>query len=262
MSAVRLRNLTLGYERRPAVHHLEGAFAEGRLSAVVGPNGSGKSTLLKGVAGAIRPLSGQIELSGLKPRDIAYLPQDHGISKTFPMTLEALVSLGLWNQRGMFGAITLKDRARIADAFAAVGLTGFEHRGVDQVSGGQLQRALFARVLVQDARLILLDEPFAALDARTTADLVSLIQRWPGEGRTVVMVLHDLDMVRKTCGDTLLLAREAVAWGETESTLRPENLLKARRLSEAWAEHAHVCHHDDTPAPEHGDPHAPAHSHP
>lgn len=245
MSAIRLHNLTLGYERRPAVHHLDGAFAESRLHAVVGPNGSGKSTLLKGVAGAIRPLSGRVELQGVKARDIAYLPQDNGISRTFPMTLEALVSLGLWNRRGLFGAINRKDRADIEAAMAAVGLTGFEDRGVDEVSGGQLQRALFARVLLQDARVILLDEPFTALDARTTTDLLNLIERWPSEGRTVVMVLHDLDLVRKTCADTLLLAREAVAWDRTEQALNAENLLRARRLSEAWAENAAVCHHDE-----------------
>jgi zinc/manganese transport system ATP-binding protein len=244
VSTVAVHNLTLGYERRPAVHHLEGAFDGGRLHAVVGPNGSGKSTLLKGMAGAIRPLEGRIDLKGLKPRDIAYLPQESGLNRTFPMTLEALVSLGLWNRRGLFGGITPSDRDDVARAFSAVGLEGFEDRALDQVSGGQLQRALFARVLVQDARLILLDEPFASLDARTTADLIDLVRRWPGEGRTVVMVLHDLDLVRDICPDTLLLAREAVAWGETTHTLAPENLLKARRLSEAWAEDAHPCQKD------------------
>jgi zinc/manganese transport system ATP-binding protein len=261
MSAIRLHNLTLGYERRPAVHHLDGAFAEGRLHAVVGPNGSGKSTLLKGVAGALRPLSGRVELDGVRARDIAYLPQDNGISRTFPMTLEALVSLGLWNRRGLFGAITRKDRADIEAAMAAVGLTGFENRGVDEVSGGQLQRALFARVLVQDARVILLDEPFTALDARTTSDLLALIERWPREGRTVVMVLHDLDMVRRTCADTLLLAREAVAWDRTERALDPANLLRARRLSEAWAENAGVCHHDEQHDHHHGQEHDHDHDH-
>jgi zinc/manganese transport system ATP-binding protein len=252
MGAVRLHNLTLGYERRPAVHHLEGSFAAGTLSAIVGPNGSGKSTLLKGVAGALRPLAGRIDLGDLHAGDIAYLPQESGVAKTFPMTLEALVSLGLWGKRGLFGAISKADRARIADAFAAVGLSGLEDRAVDQVSGGQLQRALFARVLLQDARLILLDEPFTALDARTTADLIALIQRWPGEGRTVVMVLHDLDLVRSMCSDTLLLARKAVAWGPTREALDAAALLEARRLSEAWADHAGVCRQDD-----HGHIHAP-----
>lgn len=245
MSAVALSNLTLGYERHPAVHHLQGRFSDARINGVVGPNGSGKSTLLKGVAGALTPLSGSIDLGGVSRREVAYLPQESGVARNFPTTVEALVSLGLWSRRGLFGAIGKADRQKIADALAAVGLTGFEDRGLSQISGGQLQRALFARVLVQDARLILLDEPFSALDARTTADLIDLISRWPGEGRTVIMVSHDLDMVRAMCADTLVLAREAVAWGETREALSAENLLKARRLSEAWVDHAHVCHHDE-----------------
>ncbi len=244
MSAVHLHDLTLGYERRPAVHHLDGTFGLGCATAVVGPNGSGKSTLLKGLAGALTPLSGRVDRSGLKARDIAYLPQDHGVDRAFPMTLGELVTLGLWGRRGLFGAISASDRHRIEHAMQAVGLGGFEDRALDSVSGGQLQRALFARVLVQDARLILLDEPFTALDARTTTDLIALVKRWPGEGRTVVMVLHDLDMVREVCSNTLLLAREKVAWGPTETALGGENLLKARRLSEAWSQEAAVCSRD------------------
>ena len=108
-----------------------------------------------------------------------------------------------------------------------------------------MQRALFARVLVQDAKLILLDEPFASLDARTTADLTGLIADWPAQGRTVVLVLHDLDLVRALCPDTLLLAREAVAWGPTNEVLTPGNLLRARTLSEGWAADAHPCHKDE-----------------
>lgn len=257
MGTVCLRNVTLGYERRPAVHHLDGDFPAATISAIVGPNGSGKSTLLKAVAGALRPLAGHIDLGDLHPGDIAYLPQESGVAKTFPMTLEALVSLGLWKQRGLFGTISKADRARIAGAFAAVGLSGLEGRAVDQVSGGQLQRALFARVLLQDAKLILLDEPFTALDARTTGDLLELIRRWPGEGRTVIMVLHDLEMVRSVCAQTLLLAREAVAWGPTADCLAPDRLLAAHRLSEAWSEQADVCRYDN-----HGHDHAHSHDHP
>jgi zinc/manganese transport system ATP-binding protein len=244
MTAVGLHDLTLGYERRPAVHHLEGAFASKRLTAVVGPNGSGKSTLLKGLAGALSPLSGKIDRGGLKARDIAYLPQDNGVDRDFPMTIGELVMLGLWGRRGLFGAVTHGDHHRIEEAMAAVGLAGFADRSLGSVSGGQLQRALFARVLVQDARLILLDEPFTALDARTTADLIALVQRWPGEGRTVVMVLHDLDMVRSLCSETLLLAREKVAWGATDAALGKDHLLKARHLSEAWSQEAGVCGRD------------------
>jgi zinc/manganese transport system ATP-binding protein len=240
--SVTLTDLTLGYERRPAVHHLSGAFADGEIHAVVGPNGSGKSTLLKGLAGLIRPLTGAIDLGGRGRGDIAYLPQDHGVDLTFPITLGELVMLGLWSRRGLFGAATREDRDRVRLALGAVGLAGFEGRGVDQVSGGQLQRALFARVLVQDARLILLDEPFAALDQRTAMDLIEVVRRWPGEGRTVIVVLHELEVVRRLCPRTLLLAREAVAWGPTSAVLTDERLRQAQLASEAWAQDAHLCH--------------------
>jgi zinc/manganese transport system ATP-binding protein len=242
MVAVALQDLTLGYERRPAVHHLTGRFEPGKLHAVVGPNGSGKSTLLKGVAGLLRPLSGRLDLGGLRAPDIAYLPQESSVERGFPITVGELAALGLWGRRGLFGAIGKHDLHRVEHALEAVGLAGFEARGADQISGGQLQRALFARVLVQDAKVILLDEPFSALDERTAADLVELIQRWPGEGRTVIMVLHDLDLVRRLCAEALLLAREAVSWGPTAQALSAENLQQARLLSEAWAQDAHVCH--------------------
>jgi zinc/manganese transport system ATP-binding protein len=190
------------------------------------------------------PLSGRVDRGALKPNQIAYLPQDHGVDRDFPMTLGELVALGLWGRRGLFGAVTHQDDHRIEAAMDAVGLSGFENRALRSVSGGQLQRALFARVLVQDARLILLDEPFTALDARTTDDLIALVKRWPGEGRSVVMVLHDLDMVRDLCADTLVLAREKVVWGPTDQALGAEHLLTARRLSEAWSDGAGICHRD------------------
>lgn len=242
MADIAVHDLTLGYERRPAVHHLDGVFTQGRLHAVVGPNGSGKSTLLKGLAGLVSPLTGKVDLGGLRRREVAYLPQDHGVDMGFPITLGELVSLGLWGRRGLFGQVTAEDRHRVHEALEAVGLHGFESRGVDEVSGGQLQRALFARVLVQDARAILLDEPFSALDERTTTDLIEVIRRWPGEGRTVIIVLHDLEMVRRLCTDTLVLARGKVAWGPTAEVLTVDAIDQARLASEAWASDAHFCH--------------------
>ena len=132
----------------------------------------------------------------------------------------------------------------------AVGLDGFEKRPIDTLSGGQMQRALFARVLVQDADLILLDEPFNAVDARTITDLVALIKSWHGENRTVMVVVHDLDMVREHFPQALLLARQPVAWGDVHQTLSAENLLRARHYHKAWDENApwcepvgHVHHH-------------------
>lgn len=239
-AAIRFRDVTLGYGRRPAVHHLGGAVARGSLTAVVGPNGAGKSTLLKGIAGTLRPLEGRIELEGDR-RAIAYLPQAAELDRSFPLQVYDLVALGLWGRAGPFGGIGRRERPRIEAALAAVGLAGFERRSLSTLSGGQMQRALFARLLLQDAALILLDEPFTAIDAGTTADLLGLVRRWHDEARTVVAVLHDLDVVREVFPETLLIAREPVAWGRTAEVLAPENLLRARRMVEAHDPLAGAC---------------------
>jgi zinc/manganese transport system ATP-binding protein len=241
-AAVRFDDLTLGYGRRPAVHHLDGEVAAGSLTAVVGPNGAGKSTLLKGIVGTLKPLAGRIELAGGSPKNrTAYLPQAADLDRSFPLPVYDLVAMGLWSRSGLFGGVRRADRARVEEALAAVGLTGFERRPIATLSGGQMQRALFARLLLQDADLILLDEPFTAIDAKTTADLLDLVRRWHDEARTVVAVLHDLDVVRRVFPRTLLIAREPVAWGETGEVLCPENLLRARRMVEAHDAHAAVC---------------------
>ena len=242
MPAIRLANLTLGYDRHPAVHHLSGEIATGSLTAIVGPNGAGKSTLLKGIAGALSPLDGDIALA--RGRRLAYLPQQAELDRSFPIHVYDLVAMGLWNRAGIFGRIGGGAAAKIEAAIAAVGLAGFERRPIGALSGGQMQRALFARLLLQDADIILLDEPFTAIDARTTADLLALVQRWHGESRTVVAVLHDIETVRRAFPQTLLLARESVAWGATSEVLTPANLLKARRMVEAFDSHAAPCERD------------------
>jgi zinc/manganese transport system ATP-binding protein len=240
-AALQFRNVTLGYDRHPAVHHLSGAIEAGTLMAVVGPNGAGKSTLFKGIAGVIRPLSGQIERGGLKAQEIAYLPQAAEIDRSFPINVYDMVAMGLWRRAGLFGGIDRGARADIERALSAVGLTGFEDRAIGTLSGGQMQRMLFARLLLQDARLIVLDEPFNAVDAKTSADLFDLVRRWHGEQRTVLTALHDIDFVRNNFPQTLLLAREPVAWGNTREVLTAENLLAARRMCEAFDEHAAEC---------------------
>jgi zinc/manganese transport system ATP-binding protein len=242
MSAdIRFDEVTLGYDRRPAVHHLNGRMASGTLTAVVGPNGAGKSTLLKGIAGALTPLSGAIRVEAAERPRIAYLPQAASLDRTFPLSVYDLVAAGLWSRTGPFRGIGRDHRERIETALAAVGLTGFERRPIGTLSGGQMQRALFARLLVQDAGVILLDEPFTAIDAGTISDLLDLVTRWHAEKRTVVAVLHDLDMVRRVFPETLLIAREPVAWGDTAAVLSAVNLLKARHMVEAHDPHAHVC---------------------
>jgi zinc/manganese transport system ATP-binding protein len=241
MPELRFHNLTLGYERHPAVHHLDGAVETGSLVAVVGPNGAGKSTLFKGVVGALKPLAGSIERNGLDARDIAYLPQVAEIDRSFPINVYDMVAMGLWRTKGLFGGIGAEDSRTIEAAIATVGLTGFERRAIGTLSGGQMQRMLFARLLLQDARMIVLDEPFTAIDAKTSADLLDLVRRWHSEQRTVLAALHDVDLVKAIFPQTLLLAREPVAWGPTREVLTAENLLKARRMCEAFDEQAIAC---------------------
>src|SRR3954469_15301027 len=194
-AALQFRDLTLGYDRHPAVHHLNGAVEGGALLAVVGPNGAGKSTLFKGIVGAIKPLAGRIELGGLAARDIAYLPQVAEIERSFPISVYDMVAMGLWKRAGLFGGIAGEGDA-IAQAISAVGLTGFEQRPIGTLSGGQMQRMLFARLLLQDAQVIVLDEPFNAIDTKTVADLLELVQRWHGQGRTILAAMHDIELVK------------------------------------------------------------------
>jgi zinc/manganese transport system ATP-binding protein len=240
-TALQFRNLTLGYDRHPAVHHLDGRIEEGSLLAVIGPNGAGKSTLFKGVVGALKPLAGSIDRNGLNVRDIAYLPQIAELDRSFPIHVYDLVAMGLWRRSGLFGGFRRGDYAKIEEAIAAVGLTGFEGRAIGTLSGGQMQRTLFARLLLQDARVIVLDEPFTAVDAKTEADLFELVRRWHSEQRTILAALHDLDLVKAGFPEALLLAREPVAWGPTAEVLTPDNLHKARRMCEAFDEEAIEC---------------------
>ena len=241
MPAIALRNCTLGYERRPAVHHLTGGFAPGSLTAVMGPNGAGKSTLLKGIAGLLKPLEGSVDLGSLKRRDIAYLPQQAEIDRSFPITVLDTVLIGHWRRIGLFRGVTHALREEALAALSAVGLEGFDRRLIGSLSAGQFQRVLFARLLLQDCPVILLDEPFTAIDAKTTADLLELVHRWHGERRTVIAVLHDLEQVRTNFPETLLLARKPIAWGPTGEALRAENLFRARQMAEAWNETARPC---------------------
>lgn len=238
-SPVRVHDLTVAWRGHPAVHHLSGTFAPGQLTAVVGPNGAGKSSLLGALAGTLREVTGRVERP--PARAVAYLPQAASLDRSVPVTVHELVAMGLWSRLGSFRALDDAGRKAVTQAMAAVGLSGFERRLVGELSAGQVQRALFARVLVQDATLILLDEPFNALDARTTADLLALLPRWRQEARTVIAVLHDLEQVRSHFDEVLLLAREAIAWGPTAQVLHAEALFRARQVAESWDEDAAAC---------------------
>jgi zinc/manganese transport system ATP-binding protein len=231
--AVTLHDLTLAYDRVPAVHHLNGAFASGEMSAIAGPNGAGKSTLLKAIAGILPIFEGSIEFSGVTRKEMAYLPQAADLQRDFPINVLQMVTSGFWQQAGGYRRITPAQREQAHGAMAAVGLSGFGKRTLDSLSAGQFQRTLFARLLVQDAKLILLDEPFNAIDAATTAALLEVIHHWHRERRTVICVLHDFEQIKEHFPHCLFMARECIAWGDSHEVLKPENLLNARIFREA-----------------------------
>lgn len=235
---LRLDNLTVCYDRHLAIHHLSGGFNSGSLTAVVGANGAGKSTLLKAIMGFLPATEGSLSYPGLARTEIAYLPQQAQIDRQFPITVLDVVLLGHWRRMGVCRAVTTAWRAKALEALVAVGMADLHGRLIRNLSAGQFQRVLFARMLLQDARLILLDEPFTAIDVRTTADLLGIVQTWHDQQRTVIAVLHDLEQVRNHFPETLLLARTVVAWGQTAEVLTIENLHRARQIAERWDQHA------------------------
>ena len=244
-------DLTLGYNRHPAVHHLNAEVHPGSLLAIVGPNGAGKSTLLKGIVGELKPLQGRIRINGIRREAVGYLTQQSTLDSSFPIAIHDFVAMGLWSDFGAFRGLSLRARQRIDEAIAAVGLSGLESRAIGQLSGGQLQRARFARLMLQDAALVLLDEPYGAIDASTVSDLAHLVRSWHAEGRTIISVLHDFDHVRAEYPESMLLARELVAHGKTGEVLTEENLTLAKRRAdpriEATASVCHVHNHDSSP---------------
>ncbi len=224
---ITLENLTLGYEGRVVVEALDGVIAPGELLALCGPNGGGKSTILKAIAGLLAPLSGRVRIEGGSAGEIAYLPQGADIDLSLPVRVGEFVSLGALRRRGIFAGVDAEERARVAAALEAVGLCGLERRPIGVLSGGQLQRALFARLIVEDRDVILLDEPFGAIDRATTEDLLALVKRWHEQGRTVIAALHEFDLVRRAFPNTLLVAGRPIFFGETRQALAEDTLAQA-----------------------------------
>jgi len=231
-AGIDVENLCVAYGDRLAVECLTGTFAPASLTAVVGPNGAGKSSLLKAIAGILPPRTGRVTCAASAANLLAYLPQQAELDRDFPITVGELVTLGGWRSFGAFLRPPRVMTERIVAATAAAGLDGFTERRIADLSVGEFQRALFARLLLQDASVILLDEPFAAVDERTTQDLLQLVKHWHDEGRTVVAVLHDLDQVRDHFPSALLLARSCIAWGDTSAILTKDNFIRARKALE------------------------------
>lgn len=237
--ALQFEDLSVAWSGRPAVHHLSGRVEHGDLLAIVGPNGAGKSTLLRAIAGELTACTGRILRGGIDDAWVL-LAQDAGVDRHFPITVADWLSLGDAPRSGSFGRAV--SGHVLESTLAQVGLEGFGHRMLEALSGGQFQRLRLARVALAQARLLLLDEPFNAIDAPTTSALMRILQDWTRSGRcTVLLVTHDLEQVRAHVPRTLLLARDPIAWGPTAEVLTPERLQQAQALTQDGQADAPWC---------------------
>lgn len=224
---IHIENVSHHIGKQTILNNIRLEIPAGGITALIGPNGAGKSTLLKAVMGLLKADTGKVVWQGLQRKDIAYLPQQSEIDRSQPMTVFELAALGLWYEIGFFGRVNAAQRRRVSEALVRVEMADFAARPIAHLSNGQFQRVLFARMLVQNARLLLLDEPFNAVDAKTTYALLEVLRQCHQEGRGVIAVLHDYEQVRAYFPHTLLLAREKIAAGATEKVLVDEALLRA-----------------------------------
>ena len=231
--------LSLGYRGVALVDKVAFELAQGDVLAVVGHNGSGKSTFIKTLLGSLPPVSGSLNWPVGRPDTIAYLGQRTEFDNRFPIRVRDLAAMGAWPGLGLLRKVDAGVRARIEGALERTGIADIADMPLPELSAGQLQRTLFAHTMVQDAPLILLDEPFTAIDQTTEAALLTLIDDWAAEGRTVILVLHDLSAVLQYCNSALLLGNGHSLFGDPQQTLSPDNLVAHGYLSPgqaAWIE--------------------------
>ncbi|MEZ5099123.1 MAG: zinc ABC transporter ATP-binding protein AztA [Thermoleophilia bacterium] len=230
-AALEARRLSVSYGGRPVLWDVDATFPHGALSAIVGPNGAGKSTLLRAALGLVPSDAGHALVDGRPARAsldrIAYVPQREAVDWDFPITVREVVEMGRYPRRGWFRRLGGDDRRVVGECLARVGMDAFAGRQIGQLSGGQRQRVFVARALAQEAPLLLLDEPFTGIDARTEASLLELFRDLVGQGRAVVCVHHDLDTVRTAFDWALLLNVRAIACGEARATLSAANVARA-----------------------------------
>ncbi len=218
---IRLDHVSLRQGALLAVEDVSVTFEPG-LVAVAGPNGAGKTTLLRAIAGLHPVASGSITGAGLSER-IGFLPQSGEVDRRFPITVREFVGFGAWRRVGPQRRLPEAEYARIAASLTRLGIADLADRPIARLSAGQFQRLMFARLLMQDADIFLLDEPFTAVDSETEDALLDIIATWGDQGRTVIAVLHDQDLIQEAFPNTLLLARRMIAYGPSFDVLSAEN---------------------------------------
>ncbi len=229
-SPLSIYDLTVAYQRKPVLWDVSLEIPPGKLVGILGPNGAGKSTLIKAVMELIPKAAGRIKIFGAPYRKqrqrVGYVPQRESVDWDFPVDALDVVTMGLYGQLGWFRPVQRKHRREARGALDRVGISDLAHRQISELSGGQQQRTFLARALVQNADLYLMDEPFAAVDAATEQAIVQILQDMRAQGKTVIVVHHDLQTAASYFDYILLLNMRVVAFGPTEEVFTTANLQK------------------------------------
>lgn len=225
-----VHNLTVAYQNKPVLWSIDFSLVPGKLTAVVGPNGAGKSTLIKAVLGLVPRTTGDVLVYGMPVesarKTVAYVPQRESVDWDFPIRVFDVVMMGRYPSLGLFRRPSAADKDRAAQAIKDAGLSGLERRQISQLSGGQQQRVFLARALAQDASLFIMDEPFSGVDAATEASILEVLKRLRAEGKSVLVVHHDLQTVAEYFDDILMLNLNQIAFGPVGTAFTRDNLQK------------------------------------
>ncbi|NLL74404.1 MAG: metal ABC transporter ATP-binding protein [Erysipelothrix sp.] len=225
--AISVEDLTIAYDVKPVLWDVDVSFETGKLTAIVGPNGAGKSTLIKAIMGLIKPISGKIEFDkSMKDakKQIAYVPQSGSVDWDFPATVEDIVLMGRYGHIGWIRRPKAADKEIARDMLEKVGMSRYADRQIAQLSGGQQQRVFLARALTQQAEIYILDEPLKGVDVQTEAILVSLLKDLAKEGKTVIVVHHDLTSVKDYFDNLVLVNVRVIASGSVDEVFTHEYL--------------------------------------
>lgn len=225
---IEVHDLTVAYDRKPVLWDIDFDLPEGKLIGLVGPNGAGKSTLIKAIMGLQPTLSGYVKVYG-KPLDesrqmVGYVPQRESVDWDFPVDALDVVTMGRYGKMSLFGRPSRKDKDIAMEALAKVGMEEFANRQISQLSGGQQQRVFLARALTQEASVYLMDEPFVGVDAATEKAIVQLLKDLKDQGKTVLVVHHDLHTVQEYFDWIMLLNLRLVKFGPTKEVFTPDNI--------------------------------------
>ena len=226
--AVAVDGLTMSYGDTCVVDDVTFSLPAGRLVGIIGPNGAGKSTLIKGIVGAKKPDSGQVRLFGERSTKghpgVTYVPQRGDVDWDFPITALQVVRQGRFRSTGLLGRFDNEDKEAVRQAMQSVEVTNLAHAQIGELSGGQQQRVFLARALAQGGELFVMDEPFAGVDASTESAIVDVLGQLSAEGKTVLVVHHDLVTVREYFDHLILLNRKLIGCGPTEEVFDAEHL--------------------------------------